>query len=135
MNSRRRSIWSMLCWPRAEQLRRRFSMQKNTLRLSMLLASALLFAAFLAACGGGGSSSVSSDDVAVVGDTDITKQQYAQLLAQAKLSFKQNGRAFPKQGTTEYEAVKAQVMNLLVQAEEREQKAKTLGIVVTDKQV
>jgi parvulin-like peptidyl-prolyl isomerase len=111
-------------------------MQKHTLRLSMLLASALLFAAFLAACGGGGSSSsVSSDDVAVVGGQEITKQQYAQLLAQAKLSFKQNGRAFPKQGTTEYEAVKAQVMNLLVQEQEREQKAKSLGIVVTDKQI
>jgi len=111
-------------------------MQKHTFRISMLVASALLFAAFLAACGGGGSSdSVSSNDVAVVGGTDITKQQYAQLLAQAKLSFKQNGRAFPKQGTTEYEAVKAQVMNLLVQAEEREQKAKDLGVVVTDKQV
>src|ERR1700750_845092 len=105
MNSRGRSIWSMLCWRRAGRLRRRISMQKHTLRLSMLLASALLFAAFLAACGGGGSSSfVSSDDVAVVGGQEITKQQYAQLLAQAKLSFKQNGRAFPKQGTTEYEA-------------------------------
>ena len=111
-------------------------MQKRTFRLSMLLASALLFAALLAACGGGSSSSsVSSDDVAVVGGTQITKQQYAQLLAQAKLSFKQNGRAFPKQGTTEYEAVKAQVMNLLVQEQEREHEAKTLGIVVTDKQI
>ena len=111
-------------------------MQKRTFRLSLLLASALLFAALLAACGGGSSSSsVSSDDVAVVGGTQITKQQYAQLLAQAKLSFKQNGRAFPKQGTTEYEAVKAQVMNLLVQEQEREQKAKSLGIVVTDKQI
>jgi parvulin-like peptidyl-prolyl isomerase len=110
-------------------------MQKNTLRLSILLASALLFAAFLAACGGGSSNSVSSDDVAVVDGTQITKQQFAQLLAQAKLSYKQNGRAFPKQGTTEYEAVKAQVIDLLVQAEEREQKAKSLGIVVTDKQI
>ena len=73
-------------------------MQKKLFpRLAIVLASALL----LAACGGGGSSSVSSDDVAVVGGQHITKAQYDQLLAQAKLQFKQNGRAFPKQGTTE----------------------------------
>ena len=107
-------------------------MQKKLFpRLAIVLASALL----LAACGGGGSSSVSSDDVAVVGGQHITRAQYDQLLAQAKLQFKQNGRAFPKQGTTEYEAVKTQVVNLLVQEAEREQKAKSLGIVITDKQI
>src|SRR5262249_31768167 len=95
MNSRERSIWSMLCWPRAGRLRRRIPMQKKLFpRLAIVLASALL----LAACGGGGSSSVSSDDVAVVGGQHITKAQYDQLLAQAKLQFKQNGRAVPEPG-------------------------------------
>lgn len=108
-------------------------MQKKLFpRLAILLASALL----LAACGGGGSSnSVSSGDVAVVNGQHITKAQYDELLAQAKLQFKQSGRAFPKQGTTEYEAVKTQVVNLLVQETERAQKAKSLGIAITSKQI
>jgi foldase protein PrsA len=109
-------------------------MQRHILRLSLLLAGAVM----LAACGGGGgggSSSLGSDDVAVVSGQHITKSDFNELLAQAKLSFKQNGRAFPKQGTTEYETVKGQVINLLVQQAEREQKAKTLNITVTDKQV
>ena len=108
-------------------------MQKKLFpRLAILLASALL----LAACGGGGSSnSVSSDDVAVVNGQHITRAQYDELLAQAKLQFKQSGRAFPKQGTTEYEAVKTQVVNLLVQETERAQKAKSLGIAITSKQI
>ena len=56
-------------------------------------------------------------------------------MAQAKLSFKQNGRAFPKAGTTEYASVKTQVVNLLVQQSERAQRADSLGIKITDKQV
>ena len=81
---------------------RRFSMQKNILRLSSLLAAAAL----LAACGGSSGASLSSDDVAVVGNQHITQAQFDALLAQAKLSFKQNGKTFPKQGTTAYQAVK-----------------------------
>jgi parvulin-like peptidyl-prolyl isomerase len=107
-------------------------MQKHILRLSILLASAAL----LAACGGGGSgSSLSNGDVAVVGNTHITQAQFAALLLQAKQAFAQNGRAFPKQGTTDYEAVKTQVVNLLVQQAEEEEKAASEGINITDKQI
>jgi parvulin-like peptidyl-prolyl isomerase len=107
-------------------------MQRHLLRLSLLLAGAAL----LAACGGGGSSgSLGSNDVALVSGVHITKQQFDDLMAQAKLSFKQNGRAFPKQGTTDYETVKSQVVNLLVQQAERQQKAKSLNINVTDAQI
>jgi parvulin-like peptidyl-prolyl isomerase len=106
-------------------------MQRHIFRLSLLLAAA----AFLAACGGGSSGSLGSSDIAVVSGQHITKQQFDDLLAQAKLSFKQNGKPFPKQGTTDYETVKSQVVNLLVQEAEREQKAKSLNITVTDAQV
>ncbi len=107
-------------------------MQKYILRLSILFAGAAL----LAACGSGGSSSsLSSGDVAVVGSQHITQAQFAALLLQAKQAFAQNGKAFPKQGTTDYEAVKTQVVNLLVQQAEEEQKAASEGINVTDKQI
>jgi SurA-like N-terminal domain/PPIC-type PPIASE domain len=107
-------------------------MQKYILRLSALLAGVAL----LAACGGGGSSaSLGGSDVAVVGNTHITQAQYAALLAQAKLAFAQNRRAFPKQGTTAYEAVKTQVINLLVQQAEQQEKAAAEGITITDQQI
>jgi peptidyl-prolyl cis-trans isomerase C len=106
-------------------------MQKHILRLSALLAAGAL----LAACGGSSSGSLGSSDVAVVGNTHVTQEQFNQLLAQAKLAFAQNGRAFPKQGTTDYEAVKTQVINLLVQQAEQEEKAAAEGITITDQQI
>jgi parvulin-like peptidyl-prolyl isomerase len=106
-------------------------MQKNILRLSSLLAGA----AVLAACGGSSGASLSSDDVAVVGSQHITQAQYNALLAQAKLSFKQNAKAFPKQGTTAYQAVRTQVIDLLVQQAEQQQRADSEGITITQKQI
>ena len=43
--------------------------------------------------------------------------------------------AFPKPGTTQYKALQDQTMKYLVQQSELEQKAKSLGIEVTDKDV
>jgi foldase protein PrsA len=43
--------------------------------------------------------------------------------------------AFPKPGTTQFKALQDQTMKYLVQQSELAQKAKTLGIVVTDKDV
>ena len=106
-------------------------MQKTILRLSFLLVGAAL----LAACGGGSSASLSSGDVAVVGKQHITQAQFAALLVQAKRAFVANGRAFPKQGTTEYQAVRSQVVNLLVQQAEEQERAASEGITVTDQQV
>ena len=96
----------------------------------------VLVAALLAGCGGGGSNaSLGSDDVAAVGGTHITKLQFAALITQAKNSFKQNNRPFPKQGTSDYETIKGQAMTLLVQQAERQEKAKSLGINITDSDV
>ena len=106
-------------------------MQKHILRLSAVLAGAAL----LAACGGSSSSSLQGSDVAVVGNTHITQAQFTQLMAQAKIAFAQNGRAFPKQGTTSYEAVKTQVVNLLVQQAEEQEKAAAEGITISDQQI
>jgi hypothetical protein len=91
----------------------------------------VLVAALLAGCGGGSSASLKSDDVAVVGKIHVTKTAYDALLAQAKRSFQQQGRAFPKQGTSEYQTVKGQAVTLLVQQAETESKAGSLGIKIT----
>jgi parvulin-like peptidyl-prolyl isomerase len=90
-----------------------------------------LVAVILAGCGGGGSASLKTDDVAVVGKTHVSKAAYDTLLKQAQASFKQQGRAFPKQGTAEYETVKGQAITLLVQQAERESKASSMGIKIS----
>src|SRR3954447_2995425 len=97
----------------------------------------LALALGVAACGGGGDSTakLESNDVAVVGDTTITKEQFDDLMSTAKASFEQQQRKFPKQGTSEYATIKSQAVTLLVQQAEREQKAKDLGVEVTDKQI
>ena len=95
----------------------------------------VLVAALLAGCGGGGSASLKKDDVAVAGKVHVTKAEYDALLAQAQRSFKQQGRPFPKQGTTEYETVKSQAVTLLIQQAEREAKADSMGIKITNADV
>src|SRR3954462_5411661 len=130
MNFKRPSNLSMLCWPRARRLSRRIPMKKVK-----FLAPILVVAALVAGCGGGGSASLKSDDVAAVGDVHVTKAQFAALIAQAKRSYAQQGRPFPKQGTTDYETVKGQAMTLLVQQAEREAKARSMGIKISDADV
>jgi parvulin-like peptidyl-prolyl isomerase len=92
----------------------------------------VLVAVLLAGCGGGSSASLKKDDVAVVGKVHVTKSDYTALIAQAQRSFKQQSRPFPKQGTTDYETVKGQAITLLVQQAEREAKAGSLDIKISD---
>jgi len=56
-------------------------------------------------------------------------------MATAQASFKQQGRTFPKQGTSDYATIKSQAVTLLVQQAEREEKAKDLDIEITDQQI
>jgi hypothetical protein len=103
-------------------------------RLKFLLP--LVLVSVLAACGGGGSSdSLSGGDVAVVGHTHIEKAQFDALLEQAKQSYKTQGQAFPKVGSSGYETVKGEAVSLLVQQAEREEKASSMGVTITDKQI
>src|SRR6476661_5817277 len=127
-NSRGRSNLSMLCWPPARLLSRRFLM-RFLIKISL---PTLLAAVLVAGCGGGGGSAVSAGDVAVVGNTHITQAQYNALVAQQKQSA---GSSFPKQGTAQFEALKGRIVAALVQQAERTEKAKADGIVITDKQV
>jgi foldase protein PrsA len=102
-------------------------------RVTLFLA--LLAVLVLAGCGGSKTAKLSSKDVAVVGNHPISKSQFEDLMSTAEASFKQQGRKFPKQGTAEYAAIKSQAVTLLIQQAEREEKAGSLGIKVSDKQI
>ncbi len=88
-----------------------------------------------AGCGGGGDDNVPSNAIAVVGDEQISRAEFDALMGQAKRSYQQQQRAFPKPGTPQYNQIKTQAVQFLVQRVEFEQKANELGIKVTDKQV
>ena len=109
------------------------------MKLILLTLLSLLVLA-LTACGGGGKSKSSAaklapTDVAVVGSQHISQPFFNSLMSLEKQSAKQSGQAFPKPGTANYETAKSDAVNALVQAYERQAKAATLGINVTDKQV
>jgi foldase protein PrsA len=87
----------------------------------------------LAGCGGGGS--VGEGDVAQVGDTAITQEQFDKLMERAKKSYKTNGQTFPKPGTADYERIKSQAVSFLVQKAEFAQEAEKMGVTISQKQI
>ena len=102
-------------------------------RLVLLCFASLALLA--AACGGTSSATLGSDDVAVVGDQQISKDQFHQLMARAQKSYTTQKRAFPKPGSAEYEQLKGQAITFLVQQAEVEEQAKKLGIDIGDDKV
>jgi foldase protein PrsA len=96
-------------------------------------AAALLFAA--AACGGDDDGDVPSNAVAVVGDETVTKADYDRLLNQARSSYKETKRPFPKPGTEEYVQLRDQIVSYLVQRAQFAEEADNRGIEVSDEQV
>jgi parvulin-like peptidyl-prolyl isomerase len=103
-------------------------------RLSLLLLAAPL-ALLAASCGGGGGGSISSSDAAVVGGEHIARADLDRRTQQAKCSYDLQKRTFPKAGSPEYQAIQSQILQSLVQRVELQQKAPSLGVSVTDKQV
>ena len=101
-------------------------------RLAILLCALVSFA--LAGCGGG-DDKVPTDAVAVVDGQEIAKTDYDALIAQAKKSYKNQKRDFPKAGSQEFRTLKNQAVQFLVQREQFEQEAENLDVNVTDKQV
>ena len=88
----------------------------------------------LAGCGGS-SEDVPADAVAVVDGQDIARSDYEALIAQAKKSYKNQKRDFPAAGSQEFQTLRNQAVQFLVQREQFEQKAEDLDVKVTDKQV
>jgi parvulin-like peptidyl-prolyl isomerase len=94
-----------------------------------------LLAAFVATGCGSENQSVGANDVAVVDGTPITKEQFDQLIDRARDNYKNQGQKFPETGTPQYLALRRQAMQFLVQREQFEQKAKDLGLTVSDSDV
>jgi parvulin-like peptidyl-prolyl isomerase len=94
-----------------------------------------MLALLAAGCGGTTTASLGSDDVAVVGDQQVSKEQFQQLMARAQKSYDQQKRPFPKAGSTEYEQLKGQAITFLVQQAEVDSQAKKLGVDISDDKV
>jgi parvulin-like peptidyl-prolyl isomerase len=108
-----------------------FSMKQHIL----LVVVAVVVVLLLAACGGGASASLESNDVAVVGDQQVTKDDLTNLLDRAKKSYAAEKRPFPKPGTSAYNTLQGQAVTYLLQRAEFAQKAADMGIDISDKQI
>ena len=98
--------------------------------LLVLLASAFAFAA----CGG---NQVPAGAIASVGSATVTQQQFDEIWAQAKAQYasQQGAPAFPKEGTAQYDQLKASIVNYLVQNEIIKQQAADMKVTVTPARV
>jgi foldase protein PrsA len=104
------------------------------LRFPALLAVVLMAGALASGCGSS-KQSVGANEVAVVGDCAISKEQFNRLLDQARTSYKAQKQPFPEAGTEQYSALRKQAMQFLVQRCEFNQRADDLGLGVTDSDV
>jgi len=71
----------------------------------------------------------------VVDGEKIARADYQAIVDQARKTYKTQKRDFPKAGSQEFQALKNEVVQFLVQRVELEQEAKDLDIEVTEKQV
>jgi parvulin-like peptidyl-prolyl isomerase len=95
--------------------------------------AAFLFAAV--ACGGDDDGDVPSNAVAVIGEQTVTKADFDRLLDQAKSSYEESKRPFPKPGTEEYVQLRDQIVSYLVQRAQFAEEADERGIEISEKQV
>jgi parvulin-like peptidyl-prolyl isomerase len=107
------------------------------MRRFFLVLFALPLVLLAAACGGGGGggSSVSGGDVAVVNGEHISRATLDERMKEAACGYKLQKRTFPKPGSTEYQGLRAQIVQNLVQRAQLDQQAPKLKVSVTDKQV
>jgi parvulin-like peptidyl-prolyl isomerase len=100
----------------------------------LVLFAALTLTLAVAGCGGG-SDEVPSDAVALVDGEEITRAEYDLLLEQAKKGYKNRKQEFPAAGSQEFQTLKNQAVQFLVQRVQFRQQAEDFDIEVTDKDV
>jgi len=100
-------------------------------RLALLLCALVLT---VAACGGG-DEDVPADAVAIVDGEEVAKSDFDALINQAKQSYENQKREFPAAGSQEYQTLRNQAVQFLVQREQFEQEAADMDVEVTDKQI
>jgi parvulin-like peptidyl-prolyl isomerase len=106
------------------------------MRSLRIVASLLVLLTLAAAgCGGGSSDKVPANAVAVVNGDPISRSEFDLAMARSKRGYKQQHRAWPKAGTTQFQQIQQSALTFLVQLQELEQKAKQLGVNVTEKQI
>jgi parvulin-like peptidyl-prolyl isomerase len=97
--------------------------------------AALVLAVGLAACGGDEDQGVPADAIAVVGDTEVPKADFDELMARAEKSYETNKRDFPKVGTPEYQDLKGRAVAFLVQRYRFQAEAAELDVTVSEDEV
>lgn len=112
-------------------------MHRTRRPLLVLVALVVALALLAAGCGGGGggSGSLPKNAIAKVGDVTIARAELNEQFDRARRSYKLQKRDFPKAGTAEYGNLQNRIVQSLVQQAELKQKAKELGVTVTDAQV
>jgi foldase protein PrsA len=101
-------------------------------RLVLLLCALVSLA--LAGCGGG-DEDVPADAVAIVDGEEVARSDYEALITQAKKSYKNQKRDFPAAGSQEFQTLRNQAVQFLVQREQFAQEAENLDVDVTDKAI
>ncbi|HSC93042.1 MAG TPA: peptidylprolyl isomerase [Gaiellaceae bacterium] len=103
--------------------------------LKIAFLSMLVLLALVAAGCGGDSQEVPADAIAVVDGTNVPKSEFDALITQAKKSYSLQKRDFPKAGSPEYNTLKNQAVQFLVQRTQFELQADELDVAVTEKQI
>jgi foldase protein PrsA len=112
----------------------------SSFRMSSLLRKTiplllLAFALLATACGSGDAPEVPAGAIAVVGDEEVPKADFDELIAQAERNFEAQKQEFPNAGTPEYENLKNAIVKSLVERAQWEQKGVEMGVRVTEQDV
>jgi foldase protein PrsA len=111
-------------------------MHSSLRKLLPLLLLALVAVLLAAACGSGNAAkAVPAGSIAIVGDQEIPKSTFDQLLKQTKANYEAQKQTFPSVGTPEYESVKTTIVRGLIQQAEWEQEGAVMGLKVSDQEL
>jgi parvulin-like peptidyl-prolyl isomerase len=101
-------------------------------RLIPLLATLVALTGVVAACGGAGAASLPSGVLAEVNGEPVTRAQLDRVLEQVEAGYKANKKTMPSAGSAEYDQIRTNALNYLVQRVEYTQQAKDLGLKASD---